>query len=419
MQSNFLLRKCTNFLQSLSVMAVLFSPAAVLAAPTGDGWVQVFSDDFNGTTLDTKKWNTCYWWKDWKSNGCTNGGANEVQWFVPDDVIVDNGILRLRAQKRSMVGENNKVYEYTSGMIASHDKFAFQYGYAEMRAKYPKGNGLWATFWLGSQKKVWPPEIDIAEYLGSNTTNMHMTYHYSTPSSPHESSSSWWTGPDFSADYHTFAAEWDPKKIVWYIDGVEYKRYTQTENIPAQPMYLMATNALGKAWSNSPPDSTTPFPNYFDIDYIKVWRHSSSPSTQTLTPIISEAENLPVPALSGSHFTFLDDKLSQGVGTTVKGKGLNDFVTYTVNVPEARTFNVKVGVKKGNTRGIFQMAVNGVNYGSPQDLYSSSSEYVELDMGNIPFNSAGHYSFKFTVTGKNPSSQDYKLAFDYIKLVPK
>ena len=146
-------------------MAVLFSPAAVLAAPTGDGWVQVFSDEFNGTTLDTNKWSTCYWWKDWKLNGCTNGGAKEVQWFQPDGVIVDNGILHLRAQKRSVVGDNNKVYEYTSGMISSHDKFAFQYGYAEMRAKYPKGNGVWATFWLSIQ--VLPCECQFLSSLGA------------------------------------------------------------------------------------------------------------------------------------------------------------------------------------------------------------------------------------------------------------
>ena len=418
MQSNLFLRKCTKALQTLSIMAVLFSPAAVLAAPTGDGWVEVFSDEFNGTTLDTNKWNTCYWWKDWKANGCTNGGAKEVQWFVPDDVIVDNGILRLRAQKRSVVGENNKVFEYTSGMVASHDKFAFQYGYAEMRAKYPKGNGLWATFWLGSQKKTWPPEIDIAEYLGSNTKSMHMTYHYSTPSSAHESSSSWWDGADFSTDYHTYAVQWNPKEIIWYIDGVERKRYTQSEYIPHEPMFLMATHALGKAWSNFPPDSTTPLPTTFDIDYIKVWRHSSSPSTQTLTPIISEAEGLPVNS-NVPHYIYSDTKLSQKVGTTLKATAQNQFLTYTVNVPEARTFNVKVGVKKANSRGIFQMAVNGVNYGTQQDLYSSSSEFAELDMGNIKFDASGNYSFKFTVTGKNASSQGHKLAFDYIKLVPK
>lgn len=415
MQFNLLLRKCAKkALQSFSVMAVLFSPATVLANPPGDGWTEVFSEDFNGSTLDTNKWNTCYWWKDWKANGCTNGGAKEVQWFQPDDVIVDKGTLRLRAQKRSMNG-----FDYTSGMVSSHDKFFFQYGYAEMRAKFPKGNGFWATFWLGSQKKVWPPEIDIAEYLGSNTKNMHMTLHYKTSSSPHEYTSSWWNGPDFSADYHTFGLEWTPEKLVWYIDGVEYKRYTQRENIPDHPMYVMATNALGKAWSNLPPDSTTPFPTTFDIDYIKVWQQGSNSSIKPSTPLLSEAENLTVADKSASHVVFSDSNLSQKAGTAFDATAKDNFITYTVNVPEAKTYNVKVRVKKGNSRGKFQMAVDGVNYGSTQDLYASSFEYVELDMGDIKFNSAGKHSFKFTVTGKNASSKGYKLMFDYIKLVPK
>jgi hypothetical protein len=104
--------------------------------------------------------------------------------------------------------------------------------------------------------------------------------------------------------------------------------------------FINLKSAVGKAWTNFPPDSTTPFPSYFDIDYIKVWRHKSSPSTETLTPIISETEGLPVEAKSSaSYSSFLDAKLSQGVGNSLKAQAPNDFVTYTVNVPEGRTFN--------------------------------------------------------------------------------
>jgi beta-glucanase (GH16 family) len=417
MRNNFSLRKSTKkVFQALSVMAVLFSPAAALANPPGDGWALVFSDNFNGTTLDTNKWNTCYWWGTKK--GCNNGGAKEVQWFQPDDVTVSNGFLHLRAQKRSMNG-----YDYTSGMISSHDKYAFQYGYAEMRAKVPKGNGFWPTFWLGSQNKVWPPEIDIAEFVGSDMRYVHLTLHYADASSGSaKNSGGWWGGKDvdFSADYHTYAVQWSPEAIVWYVDGVERRRYTTTENIPAQPMYIMATLALGQAWTKYPPDSTTPFPSTFDIDYIKVWRHNSSVSTKTLTPILSEAEELSVEAKSNiPHLTFMEDKLSGGAATILKAATVGEYVTYTVNVPEARTFNIRVGVKKGSTRGMFQMSVNGVNYGSIQDLYSPSSTYEELDLGNVTFDSLGHKSFKFTMTGKNSSSKESKLVFDYIKLIAK
>lgn len=265
MKRNFSLRKCAlKVFQAAAGMAVLLSPATVLANPPGTGWTQTFSDDFNGTTINSKKWDTCYWWS---LSGCTNGGSGDVQWYQPDDVIVQNGIARLRAQKRSINGFN-----YTSGMISSHDKYSFQYGYAEMRAKLPKGRGFWPTFWLLPQSGGWPPEIDIMEYLGVDPNRVHMTLHYSTPTSSHEASFTDWAGPDFSAGYHTFGLEWSPQRLVWYVDGVERKRYEIPANIPAQPMYLVASLAMGAAWTNTPPDATTPFPSYFDIDYIKVWR---------------------------------------------------------------------------------------------------------------------------------------------------
>lgn len=415
-----LLKYTKKILQGLSLMAVLWSPTTALADPPGDGWTLVFSDDFNGTTLNKNKWSTCYWWGDGR-NGCANGGSGDMQWYQPDDVFVNNGLLHLRAQKRKING-----YEYTSGMISSHDKFAFQYGYVEMRAKMPKGRGFWTTFWLGSQAKKWPPEIDISEYLGSQPNNTHMTVHYSTPTKRHDSSSGWYIGPDFSANYHTYAVEWNPKEIIWYVDGIERRRrFTATENIPREAMYVMVTFALGKGWINAPPDETTPFPSYHTIDYIKVWRHKDSLPTRTFTPIISETEGLKVAAKSNViHTTFLgkakaDDKLSNYMGTMLEANKPNDFVTYTVNVPEARTFNVRVGVKRYFNRGRFQFSVDGINYGSPQDLYASSSDYVELDLGDVPFNAAGNQSFKFTVVDKNARSSGHRLAFDYIKLTPK
>lgn len=265
MKQNPWFRKCAKkVLQTVGVMAVLFSPTAVLADPAGSGWQLKFSDDFNGTSLNTKQWSPCFFWGN--SEGCTNGSAGDLQWFDPDEVLVQNGIVSLHAQRRRSNGK-----EYTSGMISSHDKFSFSYGYVEMRAKVPKGNGFWPTFWLLSQKKSWPPELDIAEFVGSNTKNVHMTIHYDEGG--HKSSSGYWGGgEDFSNDYHTYAVQWEPDKIIWYVDGVERRRYTGA-GIPQSSMYVVATLALGAAWT-VPPDSSTPLPNTFDIDYIKVWQRN-------------------------------------------------------------------------------------------------------------------------------------------------
>lgn len=267
MKNNIWLHKHTlGILQTAIALAILLSPAYVEAKPPGKGWKLTFSDDFNGKTLNPKKWSTCYWWA---SNGCTNGGNKELQWYQPDDVILRNGILRLRARKRQMNGFN-----YTSGMIASHDKYALRYGYVEMRAKLPKGRGLWPAFWLAPQQRnVWPPEIDVMEVLGHQPQRVNMSLHYKVGRDNKYFTASW-DGPDFSAKYHTFALLWQPKRIIWYVDGVERQRYTEAANIPKNSMYILATLALGGAWTNTPPNATTPLPSYFDIDYIKVWQRN-------------------------------------------------------------------------------------------------------------------------------------------------
>lgn len=137
-----------------------------------------------------------------------------------------------------------------------------------------------------------------------------------------------------------------------------------------------------------------------------------------------ETENILVSATSGDkHLLFgegngPDPNLSGGYGVMLEADAVHDYVTYTVKVPEARSYKVKVGVKKGAGRGQFQLSVNGVNHGAVQDLYAATFDYAELHVADITFGSAGNHSFKFHVAGKNGSSSGYFLGLDYIKLVP-
>src|SRR5438445_8940998 len=77
-------------------------------------WRQAFGDDFNGTVLDPTKWVTCYWWD---YDGCTHG-SDELQWYLPANVIVSDGTAKLRAQQQTILGSDGKTYNYTSGMIS-------------------------------------------------------------------------------------------------------------------------------------------------------------------------------------------------------------------------------------------------------------------------------------------------------------
>ncbi|MNY14653.1 O-Glycosyl hydrolase family 30 [compost metagenome] len=146
-----------------------------------------------------------------------------------------------------------------------------------------------------------------------------------------------------------------------------------------------------------------------------VWTPTGA-GTGTGTVTNYEAESQVNVVSSGDSTTaFADTSCSNGQCLSLLADGTNDNIAFTLNIPTTGTYDVKVGVKKGSSRGKLQMSVNNTNYGNVEDLYSSSFVYEELNIGLVPLTS-GNQQIKFTVTGKNNSSTDYDLVFDYIKL---
>lgn len=136
-------------------------------------------------------------------------------------------------------------------------------------------------------------------------------------------------------------------------------------------------------------------------------------------PIVEETEFLPAASSGPTHRVFFWDGFTDKEGTILDSTTVGDSVTYTINVATAGTYDVKVAVKELNTRAIWQLSINGNDQGSPQDEYAPSATWAEFDLGTVTFSSTGSQTFKFTVKGKNANSQDYKMAFDYIKLTPQ
>jgi beta-glucanase (GH16 family) len=74
---------------------------------------------------------------------------------------------------------------------------------------------------------------------------------------------------DYSEDFHIFAVVWNRKELIWYIDYQE--RFRTEHHIPTEPFFLLANLAVGGHWPGDP-DQTTPFPSYYEIDYIHVYQ---------------------------------------------------------------------------------------------------------------------------------------------------
>jgi hypothetical protein len=137
-------------------------------------------------------------------------------------------------------------------------------------------------------------------------------------------------------------------------------------------------------------------------------------------PIRFETESLTAAAQSSSstHTVISDTHLSGGAGTLLSNNMVGSFVTYSVVVPKAGTYDVQVRMKTGSTRGKFQLSINGTNLGPVQDEYTNAIQYTEVDLGQRNFATAGTKSFTFTVTGRNVNSGGNTLAFDAIDLTP-
>ena len=239
------------------------------------GYELVFSDEFNSSSIDSSKWNTRYrWGPNWIIN-------NEEQYYIdsldnPDfgesPFRHDGSNLTIRATRTpDYLRDTSRNQPYLSGAMTTHTKFRMRYGYVEMRARLPRGKGLWPAFWLlheGNDRNR--PEIDVVEMLGNDTRLVYQTYHYFENGNLRSTPSFRAPGPDYANDFHTFGMLWERGKITWYVDGNATNSY-ESGNVSDEDMYLLVNLALGGVWAGSP-DGSTSFPAEFEIDYIRAYQ---------------------------------------------------------------------------------------------------------------------------------------------------
>ena len=245
--------------------------------PTGQigedrSWKLAFNDEFDAAELDSSSWARCYWWAE---DVCTNASNRELQCYARDGVRVEHGRLRLTADEQ-ITECDGQSFGYRSGMVSGFarggPRQVFQYGFFETRARVPSGRGSLPAFWLLPVSERSEPEIDVMEVLGHTPDVVRMHYHWRDGDDEERTIGADWASRDMSAGWHTFAVHWTPRRVRWFVDGV--LRWTVTSDqavLPREPMYLLATLAVGGDYPGSP-DDDTPFPATFEIDYIRVWR---------------------------------------------------------------------------------------------------------------------------------------------------
>lgn len=247
------------------------------SASSRSPWRLVFFDEFDGMDLAEERWVRCYWWA---QESCTNRGNKELQLYQPGGVSLTQGALRLRADHDALVGPKGRFYPYSSGMVTTAQlysekgqplRFSFRYGYAEIRAKLPRGKGLWPAFWLLPESLKSRPEVDVMEMLGDSPSLLRMHMHVLDGEGKERSYGETLSVGDMTGGWHRFGLLWEKNRLVWYFDGQEQWRVDDPELIPSERLYLLLTLAVGGEWPGFP-DANTKFPADFLIDYVRVWQ---------------------------------------------------------------------------------------------------------------------------------------------------
>lgn len=248
-----------------------FNDAGYDAPTSYPGYSLVWSDEFNGASLDQTAWSF--------ETGNNGWGNNELENYTDrsNNVTLQDGKLVIHALKENYGGSN-----YTSARIKTQGKKEFTYGRIDIRAILPKGQGIWPALWmLGSNinSAGWPAcgETDVMELLGQDPTKVYGTLHYGTSSNQGQKGTSYvLSSGDFSDQFHVFSVEWKQDQVNLLVDNNLYLTVNNTDLVGYSypfnaPFFFIFNIAVGGNWPGSP-DVTTYFPQWMIVDYVRVYQ---------------------------------------------------------------------------------------------------------------------------------------------------
>ena len=258
-------------------------------------WRLVWSDEFNtsaGTAPNASVWGQEV--GDGTANGIAGWGNSELEYYTggTENVSTDgNGNLQITVKEAD--GSLLCYYgpcEYTSARLLTKNRFEVAYGRVEARIRVPQGAGLWPAFWmLGTDidQVNWPQtgEIDIMEFVGRRPNEVFGTLHGPGYSGGQSYGRVHDLGGPVSDAFHVFAVEWQPDRIVWFIDGIPYFTATPDDAflqdkqwVFNHPFFLLLNVAIGGNFGG-PVGAETTFPQSMLVDYVRLY--------QTRTPSVT------------------------------------------------------------------------------------------------------------------------------------
>jgi hypothetical protein len=222
--------------------------------------IEELSDEFDGDSLDTSKWEPKY----------PGFNGRLPSRYSPENVTVSENQLHIVMRKASFTSAPN--IQYTSAVVSS-THLAF-YGYYETMARAMDSAGS-SSFWFHrSETPHDKNEIDVFEIGGKSPgfdRKLNMNLHvWETPNEKrHWNIGSSWIAPwRFANAFHVFGLDWNENEIKYYVDGVIVRQVKNTNW--HVPLHMNFDSETMPTWFGLPADED--LPSTFSIEYVRAWQ---------------------------------------------------------------------------------------------------------------------------------------------------
>ena len=209
------------------------------------------------------------------------------------------------------------------------------------------GDGLWPAFWsLGTDitYNPWPGagEIDVMEYVSRIPNEIFGTIHGPGYNGGGSFSGIYDFGERVDLSYHTFAVEWEPETIRWYVDDILYHEAAPSDVAPnpwvfEKPFFLLLNFAIGGNFGGAIDPNNT-YPQEYLVDYVRVYQGPDTAERfeATFTDSSTEWQQVSIPV---TEFVRSDE---QPAGAPDDGLGLDEVWGYAIDLPYPVSGGVKI-----------------------------------------------------------------------------
>jgi len=250
---------------------------AAIRKADGTNWRCVFSDDFNGTRLNTSKWKII------KSSESNFGERNDCYVNSRYNIAVNSGVLKMVTRRGLLPftcgsGKNAFRTNATAALVSTFDRFHQARGRFQIRAKFPytKRKGLQSALYMfpegGALGAFTSGEIDFAEWYSRYPNQVIPYLHYNLGIIPGSQVTNVQCVVRRVDNWHVYTLEWTPKHIIVRFDGVQCLKNTSgillAQFTRASFLNMMMSQGLGR---QNAPDALTPLRAMMQVDWVRVW----------------------------------------------------------------------------------------------------------------------------------------------------